>query len=579
MSDLNLALVGNCSFGALVDSGGRIIWCSLSKFDGDPVFNSLLNRDSEYAGFSDVMIEDFKQSRQEYMTPHSVILKTVLESNSGSSLEIIDIAPRFKIYGRTLRNNMFVRRIRPLQGDPYICIRCRPTFDYNTLSPDYFSGSNHIRFIGCSQTLRVTTDVPISYILKETTFILDQPKHLIMGSDESLARPIVDVFNEFLHNTQVWWTDWARGLTLPFEYQPEITRAAVTLQNCFYEETGAIIQSHTTSIPDINATSRGDVRLVFLKDAGLLMRAMSRLGMISTLDGYLSFLKNVLQIYLREKINLLPCIQIQLDKNKPEEEAKYLAGYKGLGVVRVGISPFLRSGHFEIYGNLVYALSIVFHDSRLNLHSRSNIQFLESLEKLGIMAYNSYNRPGNSYYLPNENGQVHTISALWSWVACDRLSKIARKLSLTDRARDWEERASVIEDFINTQAWNGTSYTAVVNGSSPHPCLLIMCQIGFAGRNREKFESTVRVLEETSELKLQFTYLFWFIEALYFLGRESDGRALYDSLLKLRNPVGIVSSSVNLENGDLWGNIPDCLATASLISAGFRVSRSWSDVI
>ncbi|MDB5844208.1 MAG: glycoside hydrolase 15-related protein, partial [Polaromonas sp.] len=39
---LSLGVIGNCAFSALVDVRGRIVWCCLPRFDGDPVFNALL---------------------------------------------------------------------------------------------------------------------------------------------------------------------------------------------------------------------------------------------------------------------------------------------------------------------------------------------------------------------------------------------------------------------------------------------------------------------------------------------------------------------------------------------------------
>ncbi|MFX5808891.1 hypothetical protein ABTE39_19325, partial [Acinetobacter baumannii] len=42
-SSLELGVIGNCAFSALVDKMGRIVWCCLPRFDGDPVFNALLD--------------------------------------------------------------------------------------------------------------------------------------------------------------------------------------------------------------------------------------------------------------------------------------------------------------------------------------------------------------------------------------------------------------------------------------------------------------------------------------------------------------------------------------------------------
>ena len=40
VSSLNLGVIGNCTFGALVDDAARIVWCCLPRFDADPVFCS-----------------------------------------------------------------------------------------------------------------------------------------------------------------------------------------------------------------------------------------------------------------------------------------------------------------------------------------------------------------------------------------------------------------------------------------------------------------------------------------------------------------------------------------------------------
>ena len=42
MNDLNLAVIGNSAIAALVDGRARIVWCCFPRFDGDPIFCSLL---------------------------------------------------------------------------------------------------------------------------------------------------------------------------------------------------------------------------------------------------------------------------------------------------------------------------------------------------------------------------------------------------------------------------------------------------------------------------------------------------------------------------------------------------------
>ena len=53
-ASLSLGVIGNCAFSALIDAHGRLVWSCLPRFDGDPVFNALLD-DSEKG--SDFAIE------------------------------------------------------------------------------------------------------------------------------------------------------------------------------------------------------------------------------------------------------------------------------------------------------------------------------------------------------------------------------------------------------------------------------------------------------------------------------------------------------------------------------------------
>jgi hypothetical protein len=42
-ASIDLALIGNCTIGALVDRQARVVWCCMPRFDGDPVFHALVD--------------------------------------------------------------------------------------------------------------------------------------------------------------------------------------------------------------------------------------------------------------------------------------------------------------------------------------------------------------------------------------------------------------------------------------------------------------------------------------------------------------------------------------------------------
>ena len=135
MSHLNLGVIGNCNFGALVDPTGRIVWSCLPHFDGDPVFNNLLNNDPDGAesGFFEITLQGAVEHHQAYFG-NTAILVTTMRAEDGSAIRITDFAPRFRQFGRMFRPAAIVRHIEPIAGQPRIRVRVRPTFEYGAES-------------------------------------------------------------------------------------------------------------------------------------------------------------------------------------------------------------------------------------------------------------------------------------------------------------------------------------------------------------------------------------------------------------------------------------------------------------
>jgi GH15 family glucan-1,4-alpha-glucosidase len=121
MNDLNLAVIGNSAIAALVDRWARIVWCCFPRFDGDPIFCSLLEvaDDPTGAGLFDIELTNLVSAKQEYVR-NTAILVTTLTDDAGAMVQITDLAPRFKHYGRLFRPTILVRRVVPLAGSPHV---------------------------------------------------------------------------------------------------------------------------------------------------------------------------------------------------------------------------------------------------------------------------------------------------------------------------------------------------------------------------------------------------------------------------------------------------------------------------
>lgn len=156
----------------------------LPRLDGEPVFESLLGGRARFAFHLHGCIE----SEQGY-DRNTAVLRTILRAEDGAAVEITDFCPRFPAKGRTFRPAASVRRIRPIAGQPRIRIEIAPYFDWGRAPAPSVRGVSHIRFRGEGNPagFRVTTDAPVSYIVSQKEFILDQGFDFICGPDEPLS--------------------------------------------------------------------------------------------------------------------------------------------------------------------------------------------------------------------------------------------------------------------------------------------------------------------------------------------------------------------------------------------------------
>jgi GH15 family glucan-1,4-alpha-glucosidase len=592
MSNLELGVIGNCCFGALIDSLGKIVWCCLPRFDGDPLFNSLLDGGAghEDGGFFSVDLEGLKSSTQAYER-NTTILKTVLESEDGTLLEITDFAPRFYQFDRIFRPTTIVRIIRPIAGIPKVRIRVRPRFGYGSVEPSITRGSNHIRFVGPDLTMRLTTDATVSYLLDETWFLLTTPVTMILGPDESLTQSINETARVFYDGTSNYWRRWCRSLSIPFEWQEAVIRAAMTLKLCTFEETGAIIAAMTTSIPEAPESERNwDYRYCWLRDAYFVIHTLNRLSATQTLEHYLRYINNVVA---NTDGNLQPLYGLTIANKLEEHSVDSLTGYRGMGPVRVGNQAFKQVQN-DIFGSVILAAAQTFFDTRLS--KPGDIGLYRQLCQLGRQAVDRFDKPDAGLWELRNTKAVHTFSALMCWAAADRLARIAAKLDIEAEATQWCRDAEVMRARIEKDAWNADldSYVATFGGKNVDASLLLMHELGFVSCDDPRFQGTMKAIEGALKRgdhlfryanaddfgvpRTAFTVCtFWYIEALALCGRRAEARDMFEKVLSCRNHLGLLSEDIDPATGELWGNFPQTYSMVGLIKCAMRLSESWEE--
>jgi len=590
-SSLNLALIGNCQVGALINAEAEIVWYCQPGLDGDPVFNSLLQEhdDGTGNGYCSFELLDQIASEQNYL-PNSAVLVTRCTDSKGSIIEITDFAPRFRQHGRMFTPSMLIRQIRRVHGSPRIRLRVRPVFKYGEEQCSLTHGSHHIRYVSADFVLRLTTNASITATLQELPFFLEDELSIILGPDETIQEAVHELSQRFRNETLSYWHGWVRDLAIPFEWQNEVIRAAITLKLNTFEDTGAIVAAMTTSIPESPNSGRNwDYRYCWLRDSYFVVNTLNRLGATRTLERYLRYLVNV--VAGSEDGLLQPVYGIDGTKKLTEQDVSALSGYRGMGPVRIGNQAYEQVQH-DVYGSAILAVTHVFFDQRL-VH-RGDTTLFNRLESLGETAIQVHDQPDAGIWEFRGTRRIHTFSSIMCWAACDRLSKIAVQLQLLSRAEYWHTQAEKIHEIICSRAWNEQkkAFAATFDGDSLDASLLLMHDVGFLSADDSRFALTVAAIErELKKGDYIFRYVehddfgapqnafivctYWYIYALAALGRIDEARGLFENLLTRHNQHGLIAEHIDVQTGEQWGNFVQTYSMVGLINAALRLSKRW----
>jgi GH15 family glucan-1,4-alpha-glucosidase len=594
--NLDLWPIGNCQVSALVDRAGRFVWGCVPRVDGDPIFSALVGGTApEEAGASGlwaIELEGCVTTEQSYRR-NTPILVTRYTDAEGGAIEVIDFCPYFRRKGRTYRPVAYARIVRPLAGSPRIRVRLRPTCGWGGTCPQRIGGSNHIRYQLDEMTMRLTTNAPVGMVHEERAFRIERPLHFFLGPDESFEGDIAATLDTMLADTDAEWREWVRGLAIPLEWQEVVIRSAISLKLCQHEETGAIVAALTTSIPEHAGSQRNwDYRYCWIRDAYYTVQALNRLGALDVLEGYLVYLRNIVDGARGGHIQ--PLYGVLGEAVLTERFAEGLAGYRGMGPVRVGNQAYEQVQH-DAYGQIVLSNVQAFFDERL--FRKAGIGDFEALEKVGERAWEFHDQPDAGLWELRTRQSVHTYSAAMCWAACDRLANAAGALGLGERSAFWQDRADRIRARIEDSAWRDDTrrMSATFSGDDLDASLIQLLDLRFLSPDDPRFKGTLEAVEAglrrgshmlryatEDDFGLPETAFnvctFWLIEALHFTGRSADARALFEEMLTRRTAAGLLSEDIDPVTGELWGNYPQTYSLVGMINCAVLLSKPWSSI-
>lgn len=584
----HIGVVGNCQYAALIDRTGSVVFCCLPRFDSEPVFSTML--DESDGGSFRIGPADGTPGVQRYLD-NTNVLETRFTTPEGS-FRVLDFAPRFLQFERTFRPTKLIRIVEPLSGTPRIKVRCDPRLGWSKKTPARDVGSHHVTYLGFGSELRLTTDLPLSY-LEGIPFALTEKKHLVLAWGDPVQEPLPSLCDRFLVETVRYWRRWVKHCDIPPMFQEQVIRSALALKLHCFEDTGAIVAAITTSIPEAPRSGRNwDYRYCWLRDAYYVLDAFRLLGHFEEREQFIAYLLNIASG--TPDLDLAPLYRVDGRADLDESILEHWPGYEGDGPVRIGNGAATHHQH-DIFGEMVLALAPVFMDDRFKAEqTKATMDLLFSLTRKAIKVAGT---PDAGIWEVRKQWEPQTFSTVMCWAAADRMAKVCARHA-PERRAEFAQAADKIRAEILDRAYDPklNSLVATYGGKDMDASLLQAITLRFLPTTDPAMRGTIdAIVKDLGRERWLLRYrhddglgattaafvicTFWLVEAMAAVGRVEEARELLHRACEQMTPLGLMSEDWETATMRMYGNFPQAYSHVGLIHAAFAASPKWDEVL
>lgn len=589
-------LIGNGQISALISKQGKISWLCLPRPDSPPVFGEMLDPDG---GSFSVTLQDLNESEcaQVYLENTNILI-TELEDQSGGRIRITDFAPRFEQYGRMYRPASLFRQVEPVRGHPIIQVRCQPVEGWEKTAARAIRGNSHIRYPIRGEDLRLTTNMPLTYLTEGAGSALKERWVFALTHGAGLEDDLLQVFDRFYTQTEQYWKTWVKHCSIPALFQKETIRSALTLKLHCYEDTGAILAALTTSLPEeIGAERNWDYRYCWLRDAHFVLSALHNLGHFEEMEGFLKFIIEVTgNLDDENHPRLAPVYSLSRELPLPETIEGNWIGYQGSRPVRTR-NQAAEHVQNDVYGELILTLAPIYFDERfVHLRTRDHERFLS---RLASHCQASISQPDAGLWEIRNGWQEHSFTNLMCWAGLERVSRI-HGVKRMDSLKVVPNQSLELAKRALLRAVQGGSLRNGPTDPSLDASLSLASVLRFP--DSELNLETVRAIQK--ELRLgstaplsSFFYRykrkddfgnpgsaflicsFWIAQALARLGERDEARQILSDSVSASNHLGLFAEHYDPMKKIQLGNFPQTYSHVGMINAAFAVSPPWSEIL
>lgn len=576
-------IIGNCSYLAYIHQNSSIDWMCMPRFDSNSLFSALL--DSENGGRFQIILDHEEEQSKQYYLPNTNILCTELHGKAGA-IKITDFAPRFFQQERYFRPLMLIRKLEVLKGSPIIRVLCNPKGNYGREQPDILHGSNHIRYLNIGDQVRLTTDIPLVYVMEQKEFLLSGTAYLVFTYGVPLESAIEYTCEDFLTKTTNYWQGWVKTMSISTFFQDEIIRSALALKLHQYEDTGGIIAAGTMSLPEFNNSGRNwDYRYCWMRDTYYTLQAFNNIGHFEESERYSRYIENIL---IREDVRIQPLYKVGGESAIEEIILEHLPGYLNTNSpVRLGNAAYTHIQN-DVYGQIMVSLLPLFNDSRFIHHNRTKLAIIHKL--LNFIERSLEEEDAGIWEFRNKK-QLHTYTFLFHWAGAHASRKIAlryKDTALLSKADDIIKKSTAVieRSYDDVQK----TYCQAADSKEPDASTLQLISLGYLDPRSERARQHLKAIEESLVTKKEMVFRykhyddfgtpensflvcsFWYVDALACCGYTEKAVEVFSELMNHSNHLGLLSEDIGLD-GSQWGNFPQTYSHVGLMNAASRISR------
>ncbi|MFA5325798.1 MAG: glycoside hydrolase family 15 protein [Bacteroidales bacterium] len=581
MGNLDYGVIGNCQTAALVSKKGSIDWLCFPEFNSPSLFAKIL--DTDKGGSFSFEVSDNYSVDQKYFKETN-ILNTKFSSDEGA-FEVFDFMPRYK----TGKGDDYYlpaevyRYIRCLRGSPKFIVKYDPIFNYARESAVHTVIDHHIKTESSvinSDSVYLYSSLNLNDILMKKEITLKNDEFLLLSYNQKLIP--IDIERVYLEysRTKVYWLNWINRSKKYNKYNKELFRSLLILKLMSFQQTGAVLASVTTSIPEQPGESRNwDYRFCWLRDSSMLIETLIHMGHQGSARGYISFVKNI----LKNKSDTFQIMYgINGERDLVEEELPHLSGFMNSYPVRIGNNAYNQKQN----DSLGYLMDVIY---QYYIYFPGTLDELEDMweivKNIAKTISVDWENPDKGIWEFRNTEQHLVFSKVMCWVALDRATKIAIFLHRNDNAEKWRKEADKIYDSVIKNGWKEEiqSFSQSYDNYEYDSSLLLMEAYGFLSADDGRYIKTVKSIQKNlfykglmyrykneddfGQPKSAFTICsFWLIRALFVTGEKKQAKKLFEEILGYANHVGLFSEDLDFETKEQYGNFPQAYSHLALIN-------------